>query len=287
MIDWPIEVTESKYSRWYEALVENARGRSKPDGYTERHHIIPRSLGGSNGKDNLVDFTAREHYIAHLLLWKIQFSPAAHNKMTMALHIMVNGSGNEKQNRSYLVPARLYESHRKDLRKVLSETLSGAGNPFYGKTHSDATKQRLVEANAKNKHIRSAKLSGEGNGFYGKTHTPEALAKISEASKKLYTDERKKAYSDRMRQRWQDPAYISEMKKKMEKVNAAKDWKAIIKKTVETKKRLGIVSKLSEDGKAKIKQSLSRTKHCEHCGRDFRLSNYARWHGDNCKHKKA
>lgn len=39
--------------------------------YGEEHHIIPRSLGGSNDKNNLVRLTAREHYICHFLLYKI------------------------------------------------------------------------------------------------------------------------------------------------------------------------------------------------------------------------
>lgn len=38
--------------------------------YYENHHIFPSSLGGSNNKDNKVLLTAREHFVAHLLLWK-------------------------------------------------------------------------------------------------------------------------------------------------------------------------------------------------------------------------
>jgi hypothetical protein len=285
IIDWPITLVESKYNRWYENLVIKAKNRAKPEGYTERHHIIPRSLGGSNSKDNLVDFTAREHYIAHLLLWKMKFSPKHHNKMTMALHIMVNGSGNEKQDRSYLVSARLYEAHRKDLRKVMSETLTGPGNPFYGKTHTEATRQKIVEANARTKAVRSAKLTGEGNGFYGKKHTAEALAKIGEESAKLHTPERKKAYSDRMKIRWKNPEYIQEMKEKMSVINAAKDYKEIARKVVETKKRLGIKSILTHEGKQRLLIALARTKQCEHCNKEVRLTHYGRWHGDKCKQK--
>jgi len=62
----------TKYHHHYHALIENARDRILPsDTYKESHHIIPRSLGGSDDKNNLVDLTAREHYIAHLLLSKI------------------------------------------------------------------------------------------------------------------------------------------------------------------------------------------------------------------------
>ena len=62
----------TKYHRYYNALIENARNRILPSNtYKECHHIIPRSLGGSDDKNNLVDLTAREHYIAHLLLAKM------------------------------------------------------------------------------------------------------------------------------------------------------------------------------------------------------------------------
>lgn len=45
--------------------------RSKKDDYYEVHHIIPKCLGGSNSKENLVLLTGREHFLAHYLLTKI------------------------------------------------------------------------------------------------------------------------------------------------------------------------------------------------------------------------
>lgn len=41
------------------------------EGYTERHHIVPKSLGGSNDAANLVKLTPEDHFFAHLLLAKI------------------------------------------------------------------------------------------------------------------------------------------------------------------------------------------------------------------------
>ena len=40
------------------------------EGYSEKHHIVPRSHGGSNKKDNLIALTPRQHFIAHRMLWK-------------------------------------------------------------------------------------------------------------------------------------------------------------------------------------------------------------------------
>ena len=60
----------NKYSKWYNQLIELRRNR-QPTGYVEAHHIIPKSLGGSNSEDNLILLYPKEHFIAHLLLTKM------------------------------------------------------------------------------------------------------------------------------------------------------------------------------------------------------------------------
>ena len=40
----------------------------------ERHHIIPRSLGGLDDPDNIVSLTVREHFFAHELLLRAGFT---------------------------------------------------------------------------------------------------------------------------------------------------------------------------------------------------------------------
>lgn len=57
------------YQAHYDRLITRARNRAL-DGYVERHHVIPRCLGGDSSPGNLVRLTAREHYVAHLLLMK-------------------------------------------------------------------------------------------------------------------------------------------------------------------------------------------------------------------------
>lgn len=59
----------------------------------EQHHIIPRSFGGSDDNDNLVELTLREHYIAHLLLYKIELANNnidRADKMACALWFFIN-----------------------------------------------------------------------------------------------------------------------------------------------------------------------------------------------------
>ena len=74
---------DNKYTKWYMNIVERAKNRVV-DGYTESHHIIPRCLGGSDDKNNLVSLTAREHFICHLLLTKM----SDNNSLKYALQMM-------------------------------------------------------------------------------------------------------------------------------------------------------------------------------------------------------
>lgn len=55
------------YARIYEILIARARNREL-FGQIEKHHIIPRSEGGSNKKDNKIELSPKEHHLCHLLL---------------------------------------------------------------------------------------------------------------------------------------------------------------------------------------------------------------------------
>lgn len=60
------------YRRIYDQIIDRAireRRSKKKNTYYESHHIVPRSEGGSNNTSNLVLLTAKEHYMAHLLLY--------------------------------------------------------------------------------------------------------------------------------------------------------------------------------------------------------------------------
>ena len=59
------------YRGIYDRLIKNARGRQPLGIFVERHHVIPKCLGGSNAANNLVGLTPKEHRLAHKLLCKI------------------------------------------------------------------------------------------------------------------------------------------------------------------------------------------------------------------------
>jgi hypothetical protein len=76
---------DSKYSKWYFSIVENAKKRNLISEY-ETHHITPRSMGGADLENNLVKVSYREHFICHLLLTKMCLNKQDEIKMLWALH---------------------------------------------------------------------------------------------------------------------------------------------------------------------------------------------------------
>lgn len=84
-------------------------------GYTETHHIIPRSFAGTNDKGNLIKLSARHHYIAHLLLAKATNNP----KMIKALHMMVYSTSGDAR-RNYKITSKVYAYIREKHAAVVS-----------------------------------------------------------------------------------------------------------------------------------------------------------------------
>lgn len=141
----------------YNDLVENAR-KNPYDGYVERHHIIPRCLGGTNDVSNLVKLRGRDHFVAHQML--IEMFPVKSQewvKMVYALHKMSFGRQKEK----YDITPEEYEEIR------IANSLALKGNPG-GKCHlgKKYTPERLERAH---KVLKS----------------PEHRAKMSIAMKKV------------------------------------------------------------------------------------------------------
>jgi hypothetical protein len=99
----------NKYTKWYNSLINKAKDRTI-NGYTEKHHIIPSSLGGTNDVENLIKLTPREHFICHLLLTKMTAGNARY-KMNFDLHMLSNAN-NIGEGR-YIPTSRMYDLARK------------------------------------------------------------------------------------------------------------------------------------------------------------------------------
>ena len=56
----------------YNYLIEKNKNTNLIEGeYYEKHHIIPRYMGGNNSNQNLVHLSFRDHILAHYILWRI------------------------------------------------------------------------------------------------------------------------------------------------------------------------------------------------------------------------
>ncbi len=249
----------NKYEKWYKNITDSAKHRITKN-YTEKHHILPKSLGGSDSVTNLVYLTAREHFICHWLLTKIYTEGEEHWKMINAFRMM--RAENPKQKRyTTKITARVYSNLKEEYSVLQSERYKGTGNGFYGKKHSEEVKNRISEANKGDKNaskrpetkkkIAESKIgkkrdsfgntwrlnlskasSGENNGMYGKSHS----------------DETKQKQRERAIGRKQSNETIQ---KKADAIRGMKREKKL----------------------------------CSHCEKLVAVNGYARWHGDNCKSK--
>lgn len=82
----------------YQRLINRAKGRTIT-AYKERHHIIPRCMGGTDDAENLVDLTAEEHFVAHQLL--IKMYPGNHQLVKAAILMTAQGAGQIRSNKAY------------------------------------------------------------------------------------------------------------------------------------------------------------------------------------------
>ena len=118
------------YSRIYDLIINN-RLNNPVIGYTEKHHIIPKSLGGDDSSYNLVRLTAREHYICHLLLVKIHKNNKPNfYKMVLAANMMC--AKYHTQSRDYNINSTIYEKLKLTLASQMSKHCTGEGNSQWG-----------------------------------------------------------------------------------------------------------------------------------------------------------
>ena len=97
----------NKYKSWYDSIIQKAKVRNL-SGYKEKHHILPRCLGGKDTKTNLVKLTAREHFIVHMLLCKFTKGEAKRS-MLYAFHCMCYY---KKDGRDYKINSRIAQKLR-------------------------------------------------------------------------------------------------------------------------------------------------------------------------------
>ena len=122
----------NKYTRWYINIIRRAQSRPIPQEYTEKHHIIPRCMGGLE----MVVLTSKEHFICHVLLIRMTEGKNRRN-MLYALRMMTV----TRQDKRYT--SRIFEYHRAEC-YVLR----------VGAIHSDTTKEKIRQSLLGKKHTK-------------------------------------------------------------------------------------------------------------------------------------
>lgn len=165
------------YEKLYDLIVDKAKNRILDKKiYQERHHIIPKCLGGLNNKENIINVTAKEHYMLHYLLIKIY---PDNFKLSYAFWMMCNGSKKDRPKTSSF----LYKEGRENFSKRRKGISS-----MKGKNHSEITKEKISK-------------SKKGQDFWtGKKHKEATKIKMSElALGRKASNETKEKMSIRMK----------------------------------------------------------------------------------------
>lgn len=134
--------------------------------YTEKHHIVPKSICKELEKEeyNIVEMSAREHYIAHWILMR-----AVKGNMIFAFHRLSYGKNNIK------ITSRVYEEIRINNKNELSRTLKG-------RVVSEETRKKLSIA-ASNRIITDEARANMSKAGKNKVFSEETRSKISKALK--------------------------------------------------------------------------------------------------------
>lgn len=271
---------QNKYTKWYNNIITNAKSRPiVKEIYTEKHHIIPKSLGGNDSEDNLVHLTAREHFVCHLLLPKMLVGSAKRN-MTFAIWSMLNRD-HSKQRSRHKVNSHIYQRlkiqiaqassdlHKgkpksEETKRKISEKAKGRVSPNKGKPMTFEQKQKMRNTIAKNGRIISSETVAkilESRKSY--KHSEETKQKIGNAHKgktQIVSEETKQKISN-------------SLKGKPNHNKGKPAYNLGIPHTEETIKKLQLA--------AQNREKLT----CVYCGKTAPKCSFTRWHGDKCKQK--
>lgn len=128
------------YQKIYNSIISK-RKLCPADTHIEKHHIIPKCMGGNNIKENIVFLTSREHFICHYLLTKIY---PKHMGLKYAFRCMRATPKNSNHKR--YINSRLFESLKGSI-VVSEETKRKMSQKQKGKILSEDTKRKISEAN--------------------------------------------------------------------------------------------------------------------------------------------
>lgn len=163
------------YQRIYETLCKRGQVRTVLE-YTEKHHIVPRCLGGGDSKSNLTNLTAKEHYLAHYLLTKIH---PTNYKLFHAFSSMARVSPTTK--REYT--AKQYEKMSKARSIAMKENNPAKGGAWNSGTRGNGISLRKTAISDAEKKMLSERLkknNPNSEGLVGRKEVKVTCVETSE-----------------------------------------------------------------------------------------------------------
>lgn len=258
----------NKYTLWYFNLIKKRQTELLADCYTERHHIIPKCLGGDDSDENLVSLSAREHVVAHWLLTKMVDKDSRY-KMLFAFNTM-SRSSNDQERR--LTPLEISKSKAAKL-QAMTEYYS---SPMWSYKWSQikpkwAEAMRKVNLRPEVKHKRSQSQKIAQNRADVAAKRKERLSRsaikeqISKKANEVWSRPGvREKHSVLSKEIWNRPG----MKEKYR--NAAKECQ-----------------NRPEVKAIKSAMLLKTKKTCPHCNKTGNPLAMHRWHFDRCRLKKG
>jgi hypothetical protein len=221
---------QNKYKKWYDSIIAQATIRTTTLSYSEDHHIIPRSLGGTNDSSNIVNLSAREHFICHMLLTKCTTGTDRH-KMLYAANMM-SQIARDYQHR-YTPTSRLYEMLKKEFGRIHSERLLGRKLTDEHKAKiSEAGKGRVASKETIQK--RTEKTTGKKRTFEQKE-----TMRIAQLNRKKKTEEEKALISKKISESLKGKSTGPKSEETKQKLSQALTGKTKgVPKTEETKQKM-------------------------------------------------
>lgn len=265
---------DNKYTTTYYKIIEKAIGRDNGDCYVELHHIIPEAFyedrkrkgrkgwlsGNPDSSTNLVNLTAREHFICHWLLIKMTEGNAL-NICMYALNGMKRDSDHQERYETKIT-SRVYARLKPLIAQIHSNTMKGRIPWNKGKKETRPEVLEKIKQAALDRPQQTAEMR-------------EKQAQKTRGQKR--TEEFKKAHSERFKGIKKGPMSQEEKDKRSAALKGTK-------KDVNQGRRLSVtIQQQLESGT----HSSQQKKTCPVCGVVASTGPYTRYgHGTNCKKVK-
>lgn len=196
------DVVCNKYYKWYKNII-SYRINNPIEGYVEKHHILPKSMGGNNSKLNIVSLSAREHFICHLCLAKCTIGESYYrmiNALRRSSHISPKHRG------KYIrINSKIYEFIRREF---------SAANSVFSKARwqTPEYREKMLKKLTNGIHNNEETKKKISDSVKSLHKDPSYRENYLKQRKVCFTEDVKQGMSEKAKSRWKDPEQVDKMK---------------------------------------------------------------------------